>query len=523
MADPEVKIKVTANTTQAKTALGQFSGKLDEVVRGVTGFSLASIGTVGAITGVVNAVKRGVDEWQNYALSSKDASDSLGIATEDFTRLVQVADDARLSQEKLTTALQMMAKNGVAPSVENLAALADELKGMSVTERAAKLSELFGRNWKEIYKILKDGGQALKDNTEAVADGLVVTGKAADEAEEYFKAVDNLNDSLTELKNGALKDLIPMLTGIVNTTNGVTRANKEADQWWQKLVYALPGVGLAVQALDGRFYELRDANAAALETARQMPDTMNRASTAITDTGNAAAETADKINNDLANAFKSAQEAANSWKNGAGGDIAGQLEAAGLSGGDLNRALIALDKAMGTTEYSTKLQKDATQKLVDEFKRTGDISAFENSLQRLKNGGFIPLQESAVLARVRIQELYAELLKLDGQTSTAYVNVISGSGGGTMTNNNPNPVNIAGAGTIGGRASGGPVRQDTPYIVGEQGPELFVPGRSGAIVPNNQLNMGGITININGAGNPSAVANAVQLKLASYGRQYQGA
>jgi len=38
-----------------------------------------------------------------------------------------------------------------------------------------------------------------------------------------------------------------------------------------------------------------------------------------------------------------------------------------------------------------------------------------------------------------------------------------------------------------GRAAGGPVSGGSPYIVGERGPELFVPSGSGAIVPNNRL------------------------------------
>jgi predicted DNA-binding protein YlxM (UPF0122 family) len=50
------------------------------------------------------------------------------------------------------------------------------------------------------------------------------------------------------------------------------------------------------------------------------------------------------------------------------------------------------------------------------------------------------------------------------------------------------------------RASGGPVTAMRPYIVGEEGPELFVPGRSGTIVPNDQLPDAktGVTIHIHG-------------------------
>jgi hypothetical protein len=43
------------------------------------------------------------------------------------------------------------------------------------------------------------------------------------------------------------------------------------------------------------------------------------------------------------------------------------------------------------------------------------------------------------------------------------------------------------------RAMGGPVTGGRPYMVGEKGPELFVPERSGTIVPNNS--MGGVVVN----------------------------
>lgn len=52
------------------------------------------------------------------------------------------------------------------------------------------------------------------------------------------------------------------------------------------------------------------------------------------------------------------------------------------------------------------------------------------------------------------------------------------------------------AGSFGGlfRAGGGAVSANSPYIVGERGPELFVPGAGGTIVPNHRLGGGGTTI-----------------------------
>jgi hypothetical protein len=56
---------------------------------------------------------------------------------------------------------------------------------------------------------------------------------------------------------------------------------------------------------------------------------------------------------------------------------------------------------------------------------------------------------------------------------------------------------------IGARAMGGPVSAGSPYMVGERGPELFVPGRSGTIVPNDELGGGGqtnVVVNVDARG-----------------------
>lgn len=47
---------------------------------------------------------------------------------------------------------------------------------------------------------------------------------------------------------------------------------------------------------------------------------------------------------------------------------------------------------------------------------------------------------------------------------------------------------------FGMRANGGPVSGNTPYIVGEKGPEVFMPSGSGTIIPNNMIgSSGGVT------------------------------
>lgn len=70
-----------------------------------------------------------------------------------------------------------------------------------------------------------------------------------------------------------------------------------------------------------------------------------------------------------------------------------------------------------------------------------------------------------------------------------------------------------------GRAVGGPVSAGTPYIVGERGPELFVPSISGSIIPNGDLASPGMSaasggptyvVNVSaGVGDPRAIGKSV--------------
>ena len=73
------------------------------------------------------------------------------------------------------------------------------------------------------------------------------------------------------------------------------------------------------------------------------------------------------------------------------------------------------------------------------------------------------------------------------------------------------------------RAHGGPVSKDTPYVVGEGGPEVFVPDNSGVIVPNGASRVGAglggnvFNINVSGAIDPVATARQIRQLLLGLG------
>ena len=61
----------------------------------------------------------------------------------------------------------------------------------------------------------------------------------------------------------------------------------------------------------------------------------------------------------------------------------------------------------------------------------------------------------------------------------------------------------------GGRANGGPVSANTAYVVGERGPELFVPGSSGSIIPNGMGRGTTINLTVNGAIDSESTARQI--------------
>ena len=62
------------------------------------------------------------------------------------------------------------------------------------------------------------------------------------------------------------------------------------------------------------------------------------------------------------------------------------------------------------------------------------------------------------------------------------------------------PTNVGSLGNDVFRAAGGPVTGGSPYVVGEKGPELFVPGSSGNIVPNHAMGGANIVVNVDASG-----------------------
>ncbi|MCU4118871.1 phage tail tape measure protein [Variovorax sp. N23] len=136
--------------------------------------------------------------------------------------------------------------------------------------------------------------------------------------------------------------------------------------------------------------------------------------------------------------------------------------------------------------------------LSDSFKGAEDAIVSFATTGKLS---FKSLADSIIANMVRM----AVQQSITGPLAKGFLGLLGGSGVSSAALGGANTVGAFGGDALGAlislggldkRAAGGPVSSGTPYLVGEKGPEVFVPGASGGIVPNHALGGGGAPVSI---------------------------
>ena len=267
----EVEILLKA-IDHASAALNQVRGSSEKLGKGISGLeknwnsmksnvpglsnvlALATnpITLVTAGVGAMAAVmKSGVKETVAYNKTIREMSQITGVLPEEISRIVQAADDWGISIDSVRTALQMANKNGYQPSIEMLANMADEYVNTADKQAfAAEAIKVFGKQYATLIPMLSQGGDALRANTAAINDNLVVTQKEIDASREYEISVDLLSDTWTGAKQNigntvipVLNDLIEVLTGSYDATVHAKDGVDELDTSILVLQGTLKGIG----------------------------------------------------------------------------------------------------------------------------------------------------------------------------------------------------------------------------------------------------------------------------------------
>jgi len=160
-------------------------------------------------------------EFVNYAEQVKNMSRSLGASAEETSRIIQVADDVRISYDSLKMAMKEAQKDGIEPNIDNLAKLSDAYLSLPPgVQRTQFAIDKFGsKAGPEMEKLLVKGSGAIRDYSAAIDENMIMTEQGIKNSDDYQRKIDDLNDSVTALSMSIGEKLVPVMTDAATMAN----------------------------------------------------------------------------------------------------------------------------------------------------------------------------------------------------------------------------------------------------------------------------------------------------------------
>lgn len=156
---------------------------------------MAILGTVVSATTalIVDSYK----EYGNLAESIRDLSLVSGESAENTSRFIQVLDDYQLAAEDATAAAKKLKDNGLSPTIETLAALSDQFRGIKdPAERMDFVYDKLGKSGGKFVNMLNQGSEALLANADAINKNLILSDFEIKMYEVGRLAIDEKTDAM---------------------------------------------------------------------------------------------------------------------------------------------------------------------------------------------------------------------------------------------------------------------------------------------------------------------------------------
>jgi hypothetical protein len=309
---------------------------------------------------VLDVIRVGQQVWAetgqkfiDYSEQVKNMSRNIGASAEESSRLIQVADDVRLSYESMAQSMKFAQKNGTEMSIEGLAKLADEYNRLPQgVQRAQFLLDEFGKSGMEMGKLMEQGGAGIRSMSASIEQGLILDEAAIQSAEEYKVAVDGLSDSWDAFAMSIGKKVVPVISDLINRMNDEIAATKLAKEHGEILFL-----------LSGEKYEAYVEEAKAAREAADASKEMADANTDVTETY------------DPAVAGLSAEEQALKDMEAAAKVAADKLEAIS----EANKSMLgSIEEFASLNESHAKSMEDAWAR-VDEAVASGNVEAINEA------------------------------------------------------------------------------------------------------------------------------------------------
>lgn len=484
---------------QAKAAFGDFKTAVHNAEGGMGKFkagatsvmdSVAANAGLFAIAGGVAFGKfaaSGITAFTDLALQAGKFADATGLELTKASGYIEAAGDIGVPIDAVEGAIGRLNKTiGADPDkVRNLGVdlvylrdgsldvnatflnTIDLIKGIKdPAERARTATQLLGKGWQSMAELIMGGSVKLNASLKSVSDQKLITPEELQMAKDYRAAMDNLGDKIDDLKLKTGERLVKEATWLAQAAGWVM----DLDTSFNNLFKREDPLGFIQPKIDAFIQGARDARTdtdlfkesikqARVDAIMPFKDKVVEATTALVNAKTAWENLTETLDREVS----------------------------------LDEAKTKLDelKTAAATAFGTGSQAD-----IDNYE--AKLAGFAGVLSGI-SGTMDGISSKEILFKFKTEGPAAALAYASYLARGAEYGGISSFDALTL------------AGISGGvRASGGPVMGGKSYLVGERGPELFTPGVSGGITPNNALGGGAnITVNVNG-GDPNQVVAAIQ-------------
>lgn len=487
---------------QSQTAAGQLSNLKDSIIELATslGESLLPIAkdliakaqdAVQKFNDLSDAGKKNVLMWLGIAAAAGPVTTMLGGTIATIGKLIPMV-------QSLGAAFSLMAgaKNlGEVLSVASLgfSGLASTalIAAPAIIAVAVAWDKLMPK-FKELEKIkltaLEDHEHTLRNANIAWKEYAIEMIRANKVAGELTPTQKQIADALLDgtLKGDAYNERLAQLVNELNLVTEANWAGIQAQQGMNEMAaQGIPYLGYlgdAIMYTKDNLIALGDGTA----VSQQMFD-------ALVNNANTAKGSLEELLGEVRNI----QTEMNNWVTNTASSVQSMLgQKLPESSAAYRKGLLALDEVMGTQYTKAFDLEQSTQRLINQYARTGDIDAFKEGLEKIKEEGLAGMEDQLKTTTEKAQELYDKLLMLPEEIKIKIgFDVEELPTWLTKTYSTPSPKLPPGA-TATPEALGGPVYPGLSYLMGEHGPEMFTPPSAGTIVPNHQTTNRSVNVTV---------------------------
>lgn len=490
----KVKVLIDVDSTGATSGLASFKKSFDEAEGAVGKFKVAGGAAMDFVkqnaasmalaagTAIAAFAAKAIGEFQDLALEVDKFRNVTGLSTDASSRWIEVAGDLGIEADAIRNAINKMNRE-IAGNRDEFEKLGIEiartndgaidvnqtfqntlavLRGIKdPTERARVATELFGKQWQSVSELITMGASEVKAALEGVGDAKIIDENEIEKAKGLREAQDRLNDAFEEFTLQIGQQLLPSLAAILEFLAEL--ANQTS--FWGRAFNVVTGlVTHDMERLHRGFFGpksvsegVNEATAAFWANQEAMYRTRYR--------GLELAEAINILDQDTNGLI-------DTWD-----EFLGRLDAE-EAWNNLEDRIRNYDEAV---KRAFAENTPAAWAAADDARRTAQRGVADYIKQL---GTIEPKIQTQILALVE-EGAFAEVQRRLGILASAqYVSYIPAV--------QPEAPRFP---RLPGRALGGPVSANVPYLVGERGPEMFIPSGSGRISPG----MGG-TVVVNVAG-----------------------